>query len=75
MSIVQAQTIIYQSLVKAYATAIYINGTKRFSDIRTEYVELVKKYAAANFTSEQIDNALAQGWINQQEWEETIAFM
>jgi hypothetical protein len=33
---------IYASLTAAYAKAIYIDGTKRFSEIRPEYVEPVK---------------------------------
>lgn len=68
-------TIIYQSLVVAYSKAIYLNGTKRFADILPDYVTPVKQYAATNFTSAQIDNALAQEWINQQEYADTIALV
>lgn len=64
---------IYQSLTIAYAKAIYIDGTKTFPVIRQEYVPYVKQYAASNYTLEQIDNALAQGWITQQEYADTIA--
>lgn len=64
---------IYQSLVVAYAKAIYLDGTKRFADIRADYVSYVKQYAADNYTLAQIDNALAQGWITQQEYDDTIA--
>jgi hypothetical protein len=66
---------IYPSLTQAYAKAIYIDGTKKFSEIRTEYVEPVKQYAAANYTLEQIDNALARGFITQQEYDDTIAYV
>jgi len=72
---VQTQSIIYQSLVKAYATSIYLNGTKTFSVIREDYVTLVKQYAAVNFTVGQVDEVLALGRITQLEWEETIAFI
>lgn len=65
---------IYQSLVIAYAKAIYIDGTKKFSEIRAEYVEPVKQYAAANYTDLQIQNALNNGWITQQEYDETMAY-
>lgn len=65
---------IYQSLVIAYARAIYLDGTKKFSQIRAEYVEPVKQYAASNYTQEQLDNALAQGFITQQEYDETLAY-
>lgn len=66
---------IYASLTTAYAKAIYIDGTKRFPDIRQEYVPYVKQYAADNYTREQIDNALAQGWIAQQEYDDTVALI
>jgi hypothetical protein len=64
---------IYASLTKAYAQAIYLDGTKKFSEIRSEYVEPVKQYAALNYTDEQILNALDNGWISQQEYDETMA--
>jgi len=63
---------IYASLTAAYAKAIYIDGTKEFADIRPEYVEPVKQHAAATYSEVQIDNALAQGWITQQEYVETM---
>lgn len=64
---------IYASLTSAYAKAIYLDGTKTFPQIRQEYVPYVKQYAADNYTLEQIDNALAQGRITQQEYDDTIA--
>ena len=65
---------IYQSLVVAYAKAIFIDGTKTFPQIRTDYVIPVKQYAAANYTLDQINNALALEYITQQEYDETIAY-
>lgn len=64
---------IYASLTAAYAKAIYLDGTKRFPDIRQEYVPYVKQYAADSYTIAQIDNALAQTWITQIEHDETLA--
>lgn len=64
---------LYQSLIVAYAKAIFIDGTKRFTDIRVEYVEPVKQYAAANYTQAQLENALAEGWLTQQEYDQTVA--
>lgn len=61
------------SLTKAYAQAIYLDGTKKFSDIRSEYVEPVKQHAAANYSDTQIQNALDNGWISEQEYQDTIA--
>jgi hypothetical protein len=65
---------IYQSLTLAYAKAIYLYGSKRFTDIRLEYVEPVKQYAAVHYTMEQIENAKTQTWITQQEYDDTIAY-
>jgi len=72
---------VHPLLTKQYAKSIYQYGTRRFTDrdeyegIPTEYHEPVKQYAAANFTLELIDNALDQTWINQTEYDETIAYM
>jgi hypothetical protein len=65
---------IYQSLVTAYAKAIYIDGTKRFSEIRADYVEPVKNYAAVTYSDAQLFNALERGWITQQEFDDTMAY-
>jgi hypothetical protein len=65
---------IYPSLTGLYAKAIYLDGTKKFSDIRKEYVEPVKQHAASNFTQEQFDNALVLGYISLQEFDDTVAY-
>lgn len=64
---------IYASLTAAYAKAIYLDGTKKFTDIRAEYVQAVKEYAAANYSDERIQNALDKMWIAQTEYDETMA--
>ncbi|NNU85344.1 hypothetical protein ETC05_16525 [Geobacillus sp. BMUD] len=61
-------------LVKAYAINIYRYGNRTFSTIPAEYHEPVKQYAATNFTLDEIDNALAKGYITQQEYDETLAY-
>jgi hypothetical protein len=72
---------IYSFLVGSYARKIYIDGTQRFtardgfSGISTEYHQPVKQYAADKFTRDQIDAALAKGYVNQQEYDETIALI
>lgn len=66
---------IYASLTAAYAKAIYIDGTKKFSEIRPEYVEPVKQHAATKYTRAQIDSALSQGFITQQEYDDTLAYI
>ena len=62
-------------LVKAYAINIYRYGNRTFSTIPAEYHEPVKQYAATYFTLEEIDNALAKGYITQQEYDETLAYI
>lgn len=76
---------IYSFLVGSYAREIYLYGNRTFANINQAYVEPVKLYAATgyfngqptvNFTGfsvPEIDNALAKGWITQQEYDDTIA--
>lgn len=65
---------VYPSLTKAYAQAIYIDGTKHFTDIKPEYVEPVKQYAGVNYTRDQIDQALSLGRITQEEYDQTMVY-
>jgi hypothetical protein len=71
---------IYPSLVKSYAKAIYIDGSKKFIDILPAYVESTKEYAATGYvngalyyvtftgyTDEQIQTAFDKGFITDQE--------
>jgi len=72
-----------QRMVRGYAFQIYVDGTKRFSDVNTTYHEEIKQYAADNFTIDpyataenrtiQLDKAWANSWINQQEYDQTVA--
>lgn len=66
---------IYQGLVSAYARAIYVDGTKRFPDILSQYEQPVKEYAANNYYRDQIEFTHNQGWITDQEWRETISLI
>jgi hypothetical protein len=61
-------------LVKAYAINIYRYGNRKFATIPAAYHEPVKQFAADFFTLEEIDNALAKGFITQQEYDETLAY-
>lgn len=65
-------TPIYQSLVIAYAKAIYKDGTRRFPEIRQEYVPYVKKYAGENYSDSDILRALDLTYITMQEFDETM---
>jgi hypothetical protein len=64
-----------QRMVRMYAWAIYIDGTRTFTGTTASYHEEIKQYAALTFTTAQLDNALAKGWITQQEYDETIAYV
>lgn len=71
---------VYSFRTSNYAMNIYLYGTQRFTardgygGIPLEYHEPVKQYAAKNFYLDQLENALAKTWINQQEYEETTAY-
>jgi hypothetical protein len=55
------------------ARNIYLYGTRTFADVAAAYVIPIKTYAAENFTTVQIDHALAEAWITQQEYDDTMA--
>jgi hypothetical protein len=59
----------------SYARSIYSLGTLTLTAIPAEYYIPVEQYAAANYTTSQIDNALAQGWITQDQYDETMAYV
>lgn len=59
----------------SYARDIYLYGNRKIVDTPLEYHEPIKQHAATNFSLSQIDNALAKGWISQQEYDETIAYI
>ncbi|WP_434750267.1 hypothetical protein [Paenibacillus amylolyticus] len=63
---------IINSLKIAYSTAIYRHGTKTFPEIMTAYVAPVKEYASTTYTKADIDRALANGWITEDEYAETV---
>jgi hypothetical protein len=70
---------------RTFARNIYTGGTERFTTrngyngIPADYVEPVKQFAAngdttlpGGFTFGEIDNAYEKGWINQQEYDDTL---
>lgn len=78
---------IYPVLVKSYAKAIYIDGTKKFSEILPAYVESTKEYAStgkvagvlqsatfSGYTDEQIQNALEKRYLTDQELVDTLSY-
>lgn len=63
-------------LVRSYATNVYLTGRNSLSNIastRSEYVEPVMLYAAQNYYINDIDYALARGFITPQEHADTLA--
>ncbi len=62
-----------------FSRQIYISGSQRFTErdgfsgIPEEYHGPCKAYAAKNFTLYETDAALANSWINQQEYDDTVA--
>jgi len=64
-----------ERLTRSYAYNVYIDGTRTFAEVKPDYHEDVKKYAAANFTQAQIDKALENNWITQEEYSQTAEYM
>lgn len=70
---------VYPFRTRTLAAAIYLDGTQRFtardgfSGVPADYVIPVETYAAATYTTGAIQNALGQGWINQEEYDATVA--
>jgi len=63
-------------LVKSYATNVYLTGKNSLTNIgstRPEYVEPVQQNAAESFYIDDIDRALANGWITPVEHADTLA--
>jgi hypothetical protein len=64
-----------------YALNIYRFGTYRltprdgYPSIADGYYDAVEQYAALNFYRFEFDEALKNGWINQQEYDETLAYL
>ena len=63
---------IHQLLVKMYASNIITYGNRNFGTIPENYVQPVKEYIALNYTDWQIDSALVQGYITEQEYTEIM---
>lgn len=61
-------------LTKQYAVCVFVYGTRKFETVVSDYHEPVKKYAADNYTLEQIDNALVKGFVTESEYQETIKY-
>lgn len=86
-----ALTAIYPFRVRSYAAAIFLDGTQRFTardgytGIPADYVLPVKQHAASTYTVApyalpenplvQIAEALAKGYITQQEYDDTVALV
>ena len=65
----------YTFKVGGYARSIYLDGSKTFAMAEAEsplYTQAIKEYAAKNFDYGQIDDAFSKGYINQQQYDDTI---
>lgn len=66
---------------QTYAIQVYIQGSNRltardgYNGVPSAYYIPVEQYAAANFLLTDMQYALAQGWINQTEYDETVAYI
>jgi len=70
---------------RTYANAIYLYGTNRltartengvtYTGVASGYYTPVEQYAATNFSKYQIDMALSSGYLTQQEYDETMAYV
>ncbi|MGX4584975.1 hypothetical protein [Paenibacillus chitinolyticus] len=72
---------IHDFLRNTYCRSIYVYGTDRFTKrdgckgIREEYRESVQQYFAGTYDEKLLEEALENGWINRQEYEETRTIM
>jgi hypothetical protein len=66
-----ASATIINSLKVAYSTAIFRHGTKSFPDIIPAYIAPVKEYASTTYNKVDLDRALTNGWITEEEYAET----
>jgi hypothetical protein len=64
--------IIHSFRTSSYARNIYLYGTQSFASIAEIYVNPIVVHAAETFTSAQISNALANGWISEEAYNRTI---
>jgi hypothetical protein len=62
-----------ERMVRGYAFAIFVDGTRTFTGTGATYHADIKAYAAVHFTDEAIQGALTKGWITQAEHDETLA--
>lgn len=76
---------IYEFRTSTYGMNIYLYGTNRltardgYKGVADGYYIPVQQYAATNpddiIGKKQIDNAYAKGWINEQEYNETLSYI
>jgi len=72
---------VYQFRTSTYARNIYMYGTNRLTErdgfvgVQADYYVPVEQFAAVNYALADINNALDKGWINQQEYDETMGYV
>lgn len=65
---------IYPFLVSSYTGNIYFHGNRTFAQIPTEYHEPVKQNAANVYEYYVLNRAFVNGYITQQEFDETLNY-
>ena len=63
---------VYTFLTGGYSRIIYLDGNRTFESLKPEYIEPVKIRASTDFDYGQIDDALTKGYINQEQYDDTI---
>lgn len=65
---------VHNLLVKAYGVNIYKYGNRTFSTIPVDYHDPVKMHVADTYTLSDIDKALVEQYITQEEYDATLSF-
>lgn len=68
--------VVHSFLVNTYARNVYVFGTKKLADIATEpdnYRDAVVKRGAELYSEKDLQESLKQGFITQEEYDETMA--
>lgn len=71
---------VYGFRTNTFSRNIYLYGTERltardgYGGVPAEYYTPVEQRAAELYSDQQLGEALAKGYINQTEYDETVAF-
>lgn len=60
--------------VSTYSISIYLYGIITIDSLNQDYRIPIETYAAQNFSDSDILTALNNGWITQQEYDDTMSY-